>query len=235
MVVMDETAEWTLDELVRRVAVVLSADRGPAGYQGAPNGRVRDLPDQRAVRWYASIGLVDRPAGGRGRGARYGPRQLRQLVAVKLMQAQGLSLAEIQRRLLGIGDDDLARLAPLSPEALAPTGADGAHPGDHLRRGQPSRGARFWASAPAAPAPSSSSGREGEAEASSLHALGALRLAPGVLLVLTVAPRAEDLPALAEAARPLLVALAERGLVPDLPASDPFGSDTRYPAGGAQP
>ena len=36
MVVMDETAEWTLDELVRRVAVVLSGDRGPAGYQRQP-------------------------------------------------------------------------------------------------------------------------------------------------------------------------------------------------------
>ena len=61
-------AEWTLDELVRRVTAALAG----GAYPGAPNGRVRDVPDRRAVRWYATIGLVDRPAGTRGRTALYG-------------------------------------------------------------------------------------------------------------------------------------------------------------------
>jgi len=51
---MDAT-EWTLDELAARVAEALD---GPA-YAGAPNGRVRDVPDARAIRWYSTIGLVD--------------------------------------------------------------------------------------------------------------------------------------------------------------------------------
>ena len=81
---MAEEASWTLDELVRRVAVGLA---DPA-YPGAPNGRVRQLPDRRAVRWYTTTGLVDRPVM-QGRTALYSPRHLLQLVAVKRRQAAG--------------------------------------------------------------------------------------------------------------------------------------------------
>ena len=80
-----------MDELVERVRVALSAE-----YPGAPNGRVRDLPDRRAIRWYATIGLVDRPTTMRGRVALYSSRHLTQVVALKRRQAQGRSLAEIQ-------------------------------------------------------------------------------------------------------------------------------------------
>src|SRR3954452_105990 len=97
-VCMDGTPQWSLDELVHRVGLALEEATRSGGYPGAPNGRVRDVPDQRVIRWYTSTGLVDRPAGGRGRGARYGVRQLRQLVAIKRLQAQGLPLAEIQAR-----------------------------------------------------------------------------------------------------------------------------------------
>src|SRR5215212_9268311 len=85
-------AEWTLDELVARVSAALEV----ADYPGAPNGRVREVPDRRAIRWYGTIGLLDRPTGMRGRTALYGPRHLVQLVAIKKRQAQGRSLAEIQ-------------------------------------------------------------------------------------------------------------------------------------------
>ncbi|MCW2643849.1 MAG: hypothetical protein JWP76_6155, partial [Dactylosporangium sp.] len=86
---------WTLDELLDRVRAALAE----AEYPGAPNGRVRDVPDRRAVRWYATTGLVDRPAAMRGRQALYGPRHLLQLVAVKRRQAEGRSLAQIQAEL----------------------------------------------------------------------------------------------------------------------------------------
>ena len=56
--------EWTLDELVARVSAAL----GAADYPGAPNGRVREVPDRRAIRWYTTIGLLDRP-GRRCAGA----------------------------------------------------------------------------------------------------------------------------------------------------------------------
>ena len=90
MMGMSDSPAWTLDELVSRVAAALN---GPA-YPGAPNGRVRDLPDRRVVRWYTTTGLVDKPAMS-GRTAIYHPRQLLQIVAVKKLQAQGLSLAQV--------------------------------------------------------------------------------------------------------------------------------------------
>jgi DNA-binding transcriptional MerR regulator len=93
---------WTLDELVERVREALVGE-----YPGAPNGRVRDVPDRRAIRWYTTIGLVDRPLGMRGRTALYGPRHLQQLVALKRRQAEGRSLAQIQ-----------AEFTWLSPEGL---------------------------------------------------------------------------------------------------------------------
>src|SRR3954449_10098324 len=104
---------WTMVELVARVAAALDG----AAYAGAPNGRVRDVPDARAIRWYATIGLVDRPAAMRGRTALYGPRHLLQLVAVKRRQAQGRTLAEIQQELAGAGDTALREIAAV-PDAL---------------------------------------------------------------------------------------------------------------------
>ena len=112
---------WTLDELVERVRRALAAE-----YPGAPNGRVRDLPDRRAIRWYTTTGLVDRPLGMRGRTALYGPRHLLQLVAVKRRQAQGRTLAEIQAELAGVADDALAGVARVPADLLVLT--DGPRP-----------------------------------------------------------------------------------------------------------
>ena len=96
---MDE--RWTLEELVQRAArALVAADVRVA------NGRVTEVPDARLIRWYATIGLVDRPVM-RGRVAHYGERHLLQLVAVKRLQAQGLPLAEIQHRLAGATDATL--------------------------------------------------------------------------------------------------------------------------------
>ncbi len=132
---------WTLDELVDRVRAALAAE-----YPGAPNNRVRDLPDRRAIRWYTTIGLVDRPLGTRGRAALYGPRHLLQLVALKRRQAEGRTLAEIQAELAGASDAALTAVARVPEELLV---ADGPAPDP----GGPAR-TRFWASpAPASPAP----------------------------------------------------------------------------------
>jgi hypothetical protein len=138
---------WTLDELVRRVSDALAG----SAYPGAPNGRVRDVPDRRAVRWYATIGLVDRPAATRGRTALYGPRHLLQLVALKRRQAQGRSLAEIQAELTGATDTVLRRIAEV-PEGLltpAPPGSPASSDGTVARPPVPAR-PRFWMDRPAA-------------------------------------------------------------------------------------
>jgi DNA-binding transcriptional MerR regulator len=94
---------YTLDELCQEV------DRCLDHYglrQGAPDHRVSAVPDGRTVRYYTTLGLVDRPEVV-GRQARYGPRHLLQLLAVKALQAKDLSLSEIQRRLLGLAEAEL--------------------------------------------------------------------------------------------------------------------------------
>ncbi|GAA0741757.1 MerR family transcriptional regulator [Dactylosporangium roseum] len=115
---------WTLDELTARVAAAL----GGAAYAGAPNGRVRDVPDARAIRWYATIGLVDRPVM-RGRVALYGPRHLLQLVAIKRLQSRGKRIADIQVELADVPDEVLGAIADV-PEGLAalPGGPPGGAP-----------------------------------------------------------------------------------------------------------
>src|SRR5262245_61853637 len=136
-----DQVSWTLDELGDRVVEALRV-----GYAGVPSGRVRDVPDARTIRYYTTLGLLDRPAV-RGRTALYGPRHLRQLVAIKRLQARGLSLAEIQQRLIGQSDATLGGL-PRPPPAEAPPRPD-ASPG-------PDRAQTFWRAAPGegpAPAP----------------------------------------------------------------------------------
>ncbi|BCY07854.1 MerR family transcriptional regulator [Actinoplanes sp. L3-i22] len=129
---------WTMEELVDRVRTALTAE-----YSGAPNGRVRDLPDPRSIRWYSTIGLVDRPLGTRGRNALYGPRHLTQIVAIKRLQAAGRTLAEIQAELAGASAEELTELARVPAELLNTDGP--ADPPSASER-QP-----FW-KAPAAPA-----------------------------------------------------------------------------------
>lgn len=97
---------WTLEQLSDRVANLL-AD----GYEGQSNGRVRELPNGRTIRWYTTIGLVDRPLATKGRVALYGRRHALQLAAIKQLQARGMTLAEVQERLLGASDEDLAGIA----------------------------------------------------------------------------------------------------------------------------
>jgi hypothetical protein len=225
---------WTIDELVDRVGAALAAPE----YTGAPNGRVRDVPDRRAVRWYATTGLVDRPSAMRGRVALYGPRHLLQLVAVKRRQAEGRTLAEIQAELTGATDATLAAIARV-PEALLAVG-DG--PADVA----PAR-PRFWAVAPAAPAaparavsaaatpaaapmmvsaaPDRAATPDGAARASRarnrridiVSTLAGVSLDGGALLLLPAHPTPDDLAAINEAAQPLLDLLADRGLLTPKP------------------
>jgi DNA-binding transcriptional MerR regulator len=58
-----------------------------------------DLP-VRTVRYYVQIGLVDRPEG-ETRAARYGRRQLEQLLSIRKWTAAGVSLERIRELLRG--------------------------------------------------------------------------------------------------------------------------------------
>jgi DNA-binding transcriptional MerR regulator len=189
---MSSDGFWTLDELVRRAAAALA---GPA-YPGSPNGRVRDVPDRRTVRWYATIGLVDRPAAMQGRTALYSARHLLQIVAVKRRQAQGRSLAEIQAELAGATDDTLASVAGIPDDVV-----DGASPPP-----PPVARTRFWADRPAA-APVVADA------ADTVTMRAAVSLPGGATLLLPGRPSVDDLAAIRAAAGPLLDLLAERGLL----------------------
>jgi DNA-binding transcriptional MerR regulator len=105
---------WTIGELAERAALALraSSDVAPGG-----NGRVRDVPGERLIRWYTTIGLVDPPLTRRGRIAQYGRRHLLQLVAVKRLQAAGHSIAQIQTALAGATDRMLETAAGLGGTA----------------------------------------------------------------------------------------------------------------------
>ncbi|MGA9531142.1 MAG: MerR family transcriptional regulator, partial [Anaerolineales bacterium] len=83
--------EFDLDGLVE------AANRAIEGAGLDPDDeRVADRLDGRTVRYYQSLGLVSRPLRYKGRSARYGYQHLLQLVAIKALQASGLSLGQIQ-------------------------------------------------------------------------------------------------------------------------------------------
>jgi DNA-binding transcriptional MerR regulator len=96
----------TLDELSLEVSRLLE-EKALLEAQG--DGRVAAAPDARTVRYYGTLGLVDRPSIVE-REARYGRRHVLQLVAVKALQARGLPLAEIQARLYGRSNSELETL-----------------------------------------------------------------------------------------------------------------------------
>jgi hypothetical protein len=217
-----EEPRWTLDELAERVGAALAVD-----YPGQPSGRVRDVPDRRAIRWYTTIGLVDRPAAHRGRTALYGPRHLLQLVAVKRLQARGLPLVAIQQELAGATDTQLARVARLPAAAPAPAAAvDGGTPPsrDLARSAGPVAAGRaaFWREVPAAgsavagaaeaagaPTRPADGGRAG-----AVASLQGVRLGAGATLLLEPGREldAGDVQAILDAAGPLVAALRARGL-----------------------
>ena len=218
---MDDS--WTLSALVAEV------ERRIAALPAPRNGQVRAIPDERTIRYYAAIGLLDRPSAMRGRTALYGRKHVAQLIAIKRLQTMGRSLAEIQGLWPTLDDHTLARMSGV--ELPAPSQA-------------PVRPA-FW-KREAAPAPAST---DGSPEASAMPAAATrgvsaamhddadrgeqpldaapatrpavelrLELAPGAVLSLSVDESVAvtltpaDVRALRAAAAPLLAELASRRL-----------------------
>ena len=100
---MDET--WTINELVEEVEQRIAALPKPQ------NGQVRAVPDDRTIRYYGTIGLIDRPAAMRGRTALYNRKHVAQVVAIKRLQTMGRSLAEIQALWPTLDDATLSRMS----------------------------------------------------------------------------------------------------------------------------
>lgn len=188
---------WILAELVEQVAMKIAALPAPK------NGQVRAVPDERTVRYYGTIGLLDRPSL-RGRTALYGPRHLAQVVAIKRLQATGKSLAEIQALWPQLDDDALARMAGIALPA----------------RGKTAR-AGFWKQAPApSPAPAPAPARVlAPAPAPDARLELRVELAPDLVLSIAmpeggIALTPADVRAIRAAAAPLVAELAHRRLTP---------------------
>ena len=221
---------WTILELVELAAETLAATRpaGPECVLARANGRVRDVPNERLIRWYVTVGLVDPPLSRRGRVARYGRRHLLQLVAVKSRQAEGRSLAEIQAELAGATDEALAAVARVPDIDPAP-------------QATPAAPSRFWVRQPRPPSrPTPATERPGRPESGAAFSPAGLvhgvRLAPGVMLLIEGAdrePGPDDVTEILNAARPLVRELADRGLSACGP-DDPLGVQG-HPPGVEQP
>ncbi len=75
----------------------------------ARDQRVSSLPDARTIRYYTTLGLLDRPFID-GRQARYGERHVLQLLAVKALQNMQFPLARVQEKLYGLTETELKSL-----------------------------------------------------------------------------------------------------------------------------
>jgi DNA-binding transcriptional MerR regulator len=111
--------EHTLGTLARTAAGVLAHAPGPA------DGRVARFPDERTIRYYQSLGLIDRPLRYDGKEAIYGYAHLLRVVAVKLLQHQGLSLAQVQASLAGVSVRKLESAVAESLTAAGPAARAG--------------------------------------------------------------------------------------------------------------
>ncbi|MBX9686292.1 MAG: MerR family transcriptional regulator [Candidatus Obscuribacterales bacterium] len=101
----DETT-LTLDELSNEVGQLLNQ----YALLGAQHdNRVSASPDARTIRYYTTLGLIDRPRIN-GRQAVYGKRHVLQILAIKALQAINLPLSEIQTRLYGRSNTELEAL-----------------------------------------------------------------------------------------------------------------------------
>lgn len=103
VMVIGHTAGYTLEELSDEVARTLREHNLISAQQ---DNRVSAAPDVRTIRYYTTLGLIDRPSI-EGRVARYRRRHLLQLLAIKALQGLSMPLADIQARLYSLGDAEL--------------------------------------------------------------------------------------------------------------------------------
>jgi DNA-binding transcriptional MerR regulator len=168
---MSQELRWTVEELVELSSRLLPEEGG--------SRRVRWNPNPRLVRYYTTLGLLDRPFGVRGQVVHYGPRHLLQLLTVKALQAYGEPLQEIQERTYGQTDHALQSMAGLPDDWLkralmaSPVGATAPQPRPE-----------FWAQRPPEIAPTfAAPARRPEPTSVNLPIQG-IELASGMTLLL---------------------------------------------------
>lgn len=111
-------------------------------WQDGDSKRVAWTPSPRLIRYYTTLGLLDRAASFQGRVAFYSGKHLLQILAIKYLQTQNKTLEEIQKLILGLGEEALAQMLGIQLPLPAPE-VIGAQPVE-----TPSRRESFWQEIP---------------------------------------------------------------------------------------
>lgn len=109
--------------------------------------RVQWKPNGRQIRYYSTLGLLDKPETENGRTVWYGPKHLLQLLAIKRLQLDGMKLADIQRALTGATVEEMRKLVGL-PESFL-----GELRNSVKKKPAPRREMAFWTARPVATEP----------------------------------------------------------------------------------
>jgi DNA-binding transcriptional MerR regulator len=118
---------FSIDELSREVNA-WCAEHGVSPVSGQAGESV----SERNIRYYRTLGLMDAPEGGG-----YGEKHLLQLIAIRLLQAQGLPLRRIRELLFGRSLEELREVRRRGLEEAAHLHASARLPmpsGDELWR-----------------------------------------------------------------------------------------------------
>lgn len=112
-----QLAPWSLRDLATVAGAVLDA----SGVRPI-NAAACAYPNERTIRFYVTRGLVT-PPDGRGTAATYSYRHLLQVLAIKLRQMEGATLATITKELVETTGDVLERrvAATLGPSVPPPS------------------------------------------------------------------------------------------------------------------
>lgn len=130
---------WSLEELAEESQRYLIDEGDSKRIQWKPNGR--------QIRYYATLGLLDKPETENGRTVWYGPKHLLQLLSIKRLQQDGMKLADIQRALAGATVEEMRKLVGLPESFLADL-----H-NSVKKTPSPRRAMAFWTARPASPSP----------------------------------------------------------------------------------
>jgi DNA-binding transcriptional MerR regulator len=85
-----------------------------------PSERVSERLNERALRYYISEGIIDRPVGKSGTSSLYSNRHLLQILALKRLQSSFLPIKHIKEVLPDKSDDELRRIVVGKPDKDAP-------------------------------------------------------------------------------------------------------------------
>ena len=95
-------ADLSIEELVE-----LAGRWTPAVAAGQSRHKVTEVPTERTLRYYVTMGLIDRPLGYEGTRARYGFRHFLQVLSIKALQARYFPLRKVRSTISGRPDAEL--------------------------------------------------------------------------------------------------------------------------------